>query len=448
MIRLSGLEACFEGVIPAIIATSGADGAPNISYLSHVARVDDDHIALSNQFFGKTAENLRRNPCATLLLVDGRSGAQIRVEALFVRSETEGPLFDLVAAQLAASSAQVGMEGMMRLKAVDVFRVLSLGASPTLAAPGPEVAGHVELPRLAQAVEALGAAPDVGAACEAALDAATGLIGADAAMVLMRDHPRDALVAVLSRGYDQGGAGADVPFGEGVIGLAASMNHVIRVGDLGRVRRLNAAIEASSGQEDRSRRIQLPGLAGALSQMAVPLRIGESLVGVLFVEARRRLAFGPQEEAAAVILARTLATSMGIAEGRPAAAPAVEAGQMTVRPNGGRSIRVRCYGYDDSVFIDDAYIIKGVAGRILAFLIERYLAENRDEFTNREIRLAPVLRLPGYRDNLETRLILLRRRLEEKAAPIRLISAGRGRVRLVVDGRPELIEDQPGLGRS
>jgi len=195
------------------------------------------------------------------------------------------------------------------------------------------------------------------------------------------------------------------------------MNHVIRVGDLGRVRRLNAAIEASSGQEDRSRRIQLPGLAGALSQMAVPLRIGESLVGVLFVEARRRLAFGPQEEAAAVILARTLATSMGIAEGRPAAAPAVEAGQMTVRPNGGRSIRVRCYGYDDSVFIDDAYIIKGVAGRILAFLIERYLAENRDEFTNREIRLAPVLRLPGYRDNLETRLILLRRRLDGKGRP-------------------------------
>jgi len=447
MIRLSDLDACFEGVIPSIIATSGADGAPNISYLSHVVRVDDDHIALSNQFFGKTAENLRRNPCATLLLVDGRSGAQIRVEAIFVRSEAAGPLFDLVAAQLAASSAQVGMESMMRLKAVDVFRVLSLGASPTLAAAGPEVAGNVELPRLAQAVETLGAAPDVGAACEAALDAATGLIGADAAMVLMRDHPREALVAVLSRGYDQGGAGADVPFGEGVIGLAASMNHVIRVGDLGRVRRLNAAIEASSGQEDRSRRIQLPGLAGALSQMAVPLRAGDSLVGVLFVEARRRLAFGPQEEAAAVILARMLATSMGIAEGRPAA-PAAEAGQTMVRPNGGRPIRVRCYGYDDSVFIDDAYIIKGVAGRILAFLIGRYLAENRDEFTNREIRLAPVLRLPGYRDNLETRLILLRRRLEEKAAPIRLTPAGRGRVRLVIDGRPELIEDQPGLGQS
>ncbi|MGE4327023.1 MAG: pyridoxamine 5'-phosphate oxidase family protein, partial [Pseudodonghicola sp.] len=155
MIRLSDLDACFEGVIPSIIATSGADGAPNISYLSHVVRVDDDHIALSNQFFGKTAENLRRNPCATLLLVDGRSGAQIRVEAIFVRSEAAGPLFDLVAAQLAASSAQVGMESMMRLKAVDVFRVLSLGASPTLAAAGPEAAGNVELPRLAQAVETL-----------------------------------------------------------------------------------------------------------------------------------------------------------------------------------------------------------------------------------------------------------------------------------------------------
>lgn len=440
MIRLSDLDTCFEGVIPAVIATAGADAEPNISYLSHVVRVDDDHIALSNQFFGKTAENLRRNPCATILLVDGRTGAQFRLETLFAHSRTEGPLFDLVAAQLAASSAQVGMGLPMRLRGVDVFRVLSITATPTLAPDADAPPPAVELPGLARAVEAIGASPDVAAAYDAALDAATTLIGADAAMVLMRDHPRDALVAVLGRGYDQGGAGADVPFGEGVIGLAASMNHVMRVGDLGRVRRLSAAIEASREPEDRSRRIQLPGLAGALSQMAVPLRAGSGLVGVLFLESRRRLAFGQQEEAAAVILARLLATAVRLAEGR-SAAPSRARGPAAPVPADNRVIRVRCHAYDDSVFVDDAYMIKGVAGRILAYLIQRHLTERRDEFTNREIRLAPALRLPGYRDNLETRLILLRRRLEEKSAPIRLVSAGRGRIRLVLEGRPELSGD-------
>lgn len=403
MIRLADLDDCFEGVIPSVVATCGADGLPNISYLSHVNRVDDDHIALSNQFFGKTAANLRRNPCATILLVDGRTGAQVRVEAIFVRSETEGALFDRVAAQLAASSA------------------------------------------LADAVAAIDSAPDLGGACEAALDAAMALLGADAAMILMRDHPRDVLMTVLSRGYETGGAGAEVPFGIGAIGIAAATRQVIRVGDLGRVRRLNAAIEASSEQEARSRRIRLPGLGGALSHMAVPLCSGGALAGVLFVEARRRLAFGRAQEAAAMILARLLAAAMRASEQSPA--PAAEPPlPATVTGDGGRILRVRHYGYDDSIFIDDAYIIKGVAGRILAFLIGSHLAEGRDVFSNREIRLAASLRLPGYRDNLETRLILLRRQLEEKSAPIRLVSAGRGQIRLVLDGRSELVEETPGEG--
>ena len=78
MIRLSDLQSCFEGVIPSIVATAGADGTPNISYLSQVVRVDDEHIALSNQFFSKTATNVRENPSAAVLVVDAQTGEQYR----------------------------------------------------------------------------------------------------------------------------------------------------------------------------------------------------------------------------------------------------------------------------------------------------------------------------------------------------------------------------------
>ena len=54
-ISLRDLSACFEGVIPSIISTVSSDRIPNISYLSHVALIDDAHVALSNQFFSKTA---------------------------------------------------------------------------------------------------------------------------------------------------------------------------------------------------------------------------------------------------------------------------------------------------------------------------------------------------------------------------------------------------------
>ena len=78
--------------------------------------------------------------------------------------------------------------------------------------------------------------------------------------------------------------------------------------------------------------------------------------------------------------------------------------------------RVRYFAVDGSIFLDGDYLIRGVAGRILWSLLEQHLADGRIDFTNKEIRLDPRLELPGFRDNLDTRLILLKRRLDERGA--------------------------------
>ncbi len=90
-------------------------------------------------------------------------------------------------------------------------------------------------------------------------------------------------------------------------------------------------------------------------------------------------------------------------------------------------VRLRHYLIDGSVFIDDAYVIKGVAGRLLWKVASEFLATGRTAFTNREARLDPALELPAFRDNFESRLILLKRRLDERDAPLRITGAGRGR---------------------
>ncbi|WP_247241681.1 MULTISPECIES: hypothetical protein [Rhizobium] len=78
--------------------------------------------------------------------------------------------------------------------------------------------------------------------------------------------------------------------------------------------------------------------------------------------------------------------------------------------------------------------MKGVAGIPLRLILDWHLSDGRSEFTNRETRLTAGARMPEIKDNLETRLLLLRRRLEEKQAPIRLARIGRGRVRLEAEG--------------
>jgi adenylate cyclase len=92
------------------------------------------------------------------------------------------------------------------------------------------------------------------------------------------------------------------------------------------------------------------------------------------------------------------------------------------------------------VFLDHDYLIKGVAGAIFWKLVRAHVEQGRVEFTNRELRLDPALRLPEHAENLEARLVLLERRLRERGGAIRIEKCGRGRFRLDVPG-PLVLEE-------
>lgn len=437
-IRLGDLSACFEGVIPSIIATAAPDGTPNISYLSHVVMVDDDHVALSNQFFSKTAANIRANPAASLLVVDPRDGAQYQLGVIFDRSLGEGELFETMAVQLKATSAQLGMSNVMRLRGVDIYRVEAVRAIPssggTHAPPPVEAASR--LAATAAIARAVSQASDAGAIVDAILDGINSQLGFANVMLLLKEEARERLVTIGTRGYGRSGIGSEAAIGEGVIGMAASKRRAVRVSDMSRVKRFGAAIHASSAEENRTRTITLPGMPDAMSQVALPMIAQARLRGVLLLESARRLAFTREDEAALAIIAAQAAAALALAESE--AGEGLQAAPSAASTTGtqGRSFRVVHHAYDDSVFIDNEYLIKGVPGRLMMFLLRIHQREGRADFTNREIRLAEELRLPDIKDNLETRLLLLRRRLEEKGAPIQLMRTGRGRIRLELAGRP------------
>lgn len=106
----------------------------------------------------------------------------------------------------------------------------------------------------------------------------------------------------------------------------------------------------------------------------------------------------------------------------------------------GEPLAVRHYPADDSVFLGDDYLIKGVAGAVFWALVSDHVQQGRIAFTNRELRLDPRIRLPDIGDNLEARLVLLQRRLLERDACVRIEKTGRGRFCLRVTRPLRLVQ--------
>lgn len=442
-IRLSDLASCFEGVIPSIIATASADGTPNVSYLSHVVQVDGEHIALSNQFFAKTAANIRANPNATLVLVDCLTGDQFQIDVRFVRAVDSGPLFEKVSLQLKASSAQVGMSEIMRLRSADVFRVLKVHRvlSPVESGQARPSRPPVSLIALGEAIRAVDGQTDVGGVIDSLLGSLSSVLGFHHALVLVPEGNRDCFITVGSAGYERSGLTSEIMGSEGLIGAAAASRQTIKVSDMSRMRRFGEAIATTDPiTENAARVVAFPELSAAMSQIAVPMIADNEVLGVLFAESPERMAFRDEDAAALEMLAREAARALKAMELGSDASPSELPPPPTSSVAGDREVRVSYHLVDDSIFVDGTYIVKGIAGALLHLMIKRHLCEERSEFTNRELRLALAPRMPDIKDNLETRLLLLRRRLEEKQASIQIVRIERGRLRMVAAG-PIVLDD-------
>jgi predicted pyridoxine 5'-phosphate oxidase superfamily flavin-nucleotide-binding protein len=435
-LTLHSIRACLEGAAPSVIATCARDGTPNVSYISEVHYVDPSHVALSYQFFSKTRQNVLENPRATLIVIHPDTGEQYKLAVTYLRTEDAGPLFECMKAKLAGIASHAGMTGVFRLRGADVYRVEAVTQlyRTELAAP---TAGAATLGQLRCTIGRLSAAGDLAALLDALLDALRDVFGIEHSMVLMRDPAGEALYTVASRGYPESGIGAEVRPGEGVIGTAAAACTPIRIAHAtsefgyGRAMREDAARHGlTAGIEDS---IPFPGLPGSQSQVAVPIVAGARLLGVLFAESEATSRFGYDEEDALMVLAGHVGTVAAMLEEH--AEQATENPRIQVRAPAphGAPVRIRRFAENDSIFVNDDYLIKGVAGAILWKLVRSFVQDGRTEHTNRELRLDPALGLPDLSENLEARLILLQRRLEERCPALRLEKTGRGRFRLRVE---------------
>jgi adenylate cyclase len=431
-VPLESIMPCFQGVNPSWVATCSADGVPNATIVSIVHYVDSERVALTRQFMNKSRINLDENPQAQVVVVDPSNGDQFALDLHYLRTEGEGPLFDAVAANLDAIASMTGMTGVFRLRGVDIHSVL---ACEPFGSGAPVASGRhgepVVLPLLDEFVRRLSVCVEYAEAARVGLEALDDLFGFGYAVLLTADERGDRLFAVASNGYVSSGVGAEVPIGYGPIGIAAQRRRVVCVPSVTRSRNINAAIQDSirrSGGEPSAVEIELPGLEHADSAAAVPLLAQGELNGVLYLESERAGDFGPGSERLLRILGGHFAGALALLQADRAESAPPEPERATTP--GGEPLAVVYYQADDSVFVDGAYVVKGVPGRILWKLLREHDADGRVAFTNRELRLDERLGLPAGNDNLEARLLVLRKRLAALDCGIGLDRVGRGRLAL------------------
>lgn len=461
-VALETLASCWQGLIPSTLFTCSLDGVPNVAYLSHVEYVDSTHVALSFQFFNKSRRNISENPKALVRVIDPDTGQCWALRLRLVRSETSGPVFERMALRIEAIASYSGLKGIFKLLAADIYEVEGIepGAGDgagAFAREGSGPRGSASDPRftinaMQNLSERIHQAPSLDGLLDSILVGLEEIFGFSHSMILVPAEEPDVLVAIASRGYAETGAGAEARIGEGIIGLVAEARKPIRISGLLRAMLYAHAVAAGARDSGHTAppRIPLPGLASPESQLGVPLLVRGELVGVLCIESEEQYRFHEEDKALIELVGSYLAIAiqnMQLTERAEADAAAGERPVATALPAAlsGASTATRVVTYyvsDELIMVDGEYLIRSLPARILWKLLTMREHEGRQAFTNRELRLDKSLNLPEIRDNLESRLLLLRRRLEAKCPDIRLVPLARGRFALETDCRLSL-ESRP-----
>lgn len=126
-------------------------------------------------------------------------------------------------------------------------------------------------------------------------------------MLLFPNKAKSHLQLFASRGFEIDGIGAEVPFGQGIIGMVASKQKKLRLSRLSQYRRY---AQAATKVQNPIINVSLPGLPDVESQVALPLIANSELLAVLSVESKNLNFFSQKDEDFLMTLSQQIALSI------------------------------------------------------------------------------------------------------------------------------------------
>jgi hypothetical protein len=106
----------------------------------------------------------------------------------------------------------------------------------------------------------------------------------------------------------------------------------------------------------------------------------------------------------------------------------------------GSIMRFVYHRHDESITFNGSHILRYTPAKILQKVLIAYSVTGREEFEHKEFRRDPDLGLDPNAPNLESRLRLLAKRLDNRCPALRIEKSGRGKFRLMVHGQVEFRE--------
>ena len=120
------IQEALQGIIPSIMVTSSGEGVPNLTYISQAHFVDDEHLAISWQFFNKTWRNLQVNPHFSVVVTAPRNWSMWKINLHFTELLKDGELFEVMSAALEAIATMQGAVDVFKLAAILLCKIESV----------------------------------------------------------------------------------------------------------------------------------------------------------------------------------------------------------------------------------------------------------------------------------------------------------------------------------
>lgn len=422
-LQLSQLRDCFQGIVPSMMCTYDQNWVPNISYLSHVEYLNESRVALSNQFFNKTKKNVLATGRALLLLLHPATLQCYELRLRFVHSEVTGELFEKMSYRLALIAAREGQGHIFQLLSADVYEVESIcERSSMVKKPWPLPIPNSPHPSFAYEE-----------AARSFLETCTSksLKGYEAMNLLLKmirfglGFPLAHFYLVDKEHHTELFTSSEITYENkkaistehyAVLQKVAYFSKPIVIAGLSLQRRyLQSIIENEMEEVEGSQVKRL---------VALPVQKSGQVLAILIIEDHRDESWEESLVQSMKMMCSALALVLD------------EEIKVTDEAFKNHQTPLRFYFHKESeiLFLNESPFIKNLPAKILTYILNRNAKGPGTAFSNQEVICALQDDFPSEgKVNFEARLSLVKKRLENKGLPLRIVSQGRGQFVLILD---------------